>query len=69
MILFSESIFMNTDKKHKNKVLGYGMLVGMLLGTVYGSITDDIGQSTGLGMSFGIILGALWLKATGEEER
>lgn len=50
------------EEASKNKKLGYGMLAGMVMGSVYGAITDDIAHCVGLGISFGLFIGAAWIK-------
>ena len=47
-----------TDKN----IMGIGIAVGVGIGIVYGVVTDDLAQCTGLGASFGIFIGAFWLK-------
>ena len=59
---------MTDSAASKNKTLSYGMLAGVVIGSVYGAITDDIAHCVGLGISFGLFIGAAWIKLE-EKER
>lgn len=61
---------MGTENIIDDNKLGIGIVAGVFIGSVYGSTTDDIAQCVGLGASFGLFLGALWVRVstTGEED-
>jgi len=58
---------MNKEESPSNRKLSMGILIGVVLGSVYGSMTDDIAQCVGLGASFGLFIGAFWVKMSNGE--